>query len=143
MYIWKFLVFILLKPSLKGFEHYLASMWNACSCAVVWTFFGTAFLFDWNENWPFPILWPLLNFPNWLAYPKPLFMVELFPIIQVFRVWRKNVERLYHTLSLNSWFIFAKLLLVPGGSLINSSTMLNKLSEFWKTVSAKEYLGAQ
>ena len=26
MYIWKFLVHILLKPSLKDFEHYLASM---------------------------------------------------------------------------------------------------------------------
>ena len=27
--IWKFLVHILLKPSLKNFDHYLASMWNA------------------------------------------------------------------------------------------------------------------
>ena len=24
-------------------------------------FFGTAFLWDWNENWPFPVLWPLLS----------------------------------------------------------------------------------
>ena len=29
-------------------------MWDECNCAVVWTFFGTAFLWDWNENWPFP-----------------------------------------------------------------------------------------
>ena len=36
--------------------------------AVVWAFFGTAFLWDWNENWPFPVLWPLLSFPNLLAY---------------------------------------------------------------------------
>ena len=28
LYIWKFLVHILLKPSLKDTEHYLASMWN-------------------------------------------------------------------------------------------------------------------
>ena len=35
--------------------------------AVVWTFFGIAFLWDWNENWPFPVLWPLLSFPNLLA----------------------------------------------------------------------------
>jgi len=28
---------------LKDFEHYLANMWNECSCAVVWTFFGIAF----------------------------------------------------------------------------------------------------
>ena len=56
------------KSSLKDFEHYLASMWNECSCAVVWTFFGFAVLWDWNENWPFPVLWPLLSFPNVLAY---------------------------------------------------------------------------
>ena len=29
---------------------------------------GIAFLWDWNENWPFPVLWPLLSFPNLLAY---------------------------------------------------------------------------
>ena len=50
--IWKFLVYILLKPSLENFEHYFASVWDECNCAVVWTFFGIAFLWDWNENWP-------------------------------------------------------------------------------------------
>ena len=49
------------KPSLKDFEQYLVSMWNECKCAVVWTLFGTAFLWDWNENWPFPVLWPVLS----------------------------------------------------------------------------------
>ena len=39
-----------------------------CNCAVVWTFFVIAFLWDWNENWPSPVLWTLLNFPNLLAY---------------------------------------------------------------------------
>ena len=68
LYIWKFSVHILLKPSLKDFEYYLASMWNECSCAVVWTFFGIALLWHWNENWPFPVLWPLLSFPYLLAY---------------------------------------------------------------------------
>ena len=47
---WKFLVHELLKPSLENFEHYLASVWNECNCVVVWTFFGIAFLWDWNEN---------------------------------------------------------------------------------------------
>ena len=50
----KFSVYVLLKPILKDFEHYLDSMWNECNCAVVWAFFGIAFLWDWNENWPFP-----------------------------------------------------------------------------------------
>ena len=67
LYIWKFSVHVLLKPSWKDFEHYLASMWNECS-KVIWTSFGIAFLWDWNEDWPFPVLWPLLSFPNLLAY---------------------------------------------------------------------------
>ena len=50
------------------FEHYLASMWNECSCTVVWTFFGIALLWDCNENWPFPALWSLLSFPNLLRH---------------------------------------------------------------------------
>ena len=68
LYIWKFLVHILLKSSLKDFEHYLALMWNECNCMIIWTFFGLALLWDWNENWPFPVLWPPLHFPNLLAY---------------------------------------------------------------------------
>ena len=64
----QFSVHILLKPSLENFEHYFASMWDECNRAVVWAFFGIAFLWDWNENWPFPVLWPLLSFPNLLAY---------------------------------------------------------------------------
>ena len=66
--IWKFMVYVLLKPGLENFEHYFASVWDECNCVVVWAFFGIASLWDWNENWPFPALWPLLNFPNLLAY---------------------------------------------------------------------------
>ena len=66
--IWKFLVHILLKPHWENFEHYIASVWGECNCVVVWTFFGIAFLRDWNENWSFPVLWPLLSFPNLLEY---------------------------------------------------------------------------
>ena len=66
--IWKILVPVLLKPSLENFEHYFASVWDECNCVVVWKFFGIPFLWDWNENWPFPVLWPLLSFPYVLAY---------------------------------------------------------------------------
>ena len=45
-----------------------AIVWDEGNCAVVWAFFGIAFLWDWNENWPFPVLWPLLSFPNLLTY---------------------------------------------------------------------------
>ena len=61
--IWKFSFHLLLKPGLENFEHYFASVWYEYNCAVVWTFFGIAFLWDWDENWPFPVLWPLLSFP--------------------------------------------------------------------------------
>ena len=64
----KFIVHVLLKPDLENLEHYFASMWDECNCVVFWTFYDIAFLRDWNENWPFVILWPLLSFPDLLAY---------------------------------------------------------------------------
>ena len=60
--IWKFTVHILSRPGLENFEHYFTSVWDEYNCAVVQAFFGIAFLWDWNELWPFPVLWPLLSF---------------------------------------------------------------------------------
>ena len=62
--IWKFTVHVLLMPQLENFHHCFATatMWNECNCAVAWTVFGIFFLWDWNENWPFPALWLLLSF---------------------------------------------------------------------------------
>ena len=62
---------------LEDFEHDLASMWNECNCAVVWTFFGTAPL-------GFSVLWPLLTFPNFLAH-----WVQHFKSI-AFRMWNSS-----------------------------------------------------
>ena len=64
--IWKFLVHVLLKPHSENFEHYSASMWDECNCAVIWTFFFIALVWYWNENdifqfcghcWVFQICW--------------------------------------------------------------------------------------
>ena len=63
-----FMVHVLLKPGLENFEHYFTSVWDECNCAVVWAFLDIALLWDWNENWPFPVLWPLLSYPNLLTY---------------------------------------------------------------------------
>ena len=79
--IWKFMVHILLKPGLENFEHYFARVWDKCNCAWVWTFFGIAFLWGWDENWPFPVLWPLLSFPNLLPY------------------WVQHLHSIFHTAS--------------------------------------------
>ena len=61
--IWKFSVHVLLNTGLENFEHYFVSMWDERNYAIVWTLFGIAFLWDWNENWHFPLQWPLLTFP--------------------------------------------------------------------------------
>ena len=61
--IWKFMVHVLLKPGLENFELYFTSVWDECNCAVVGAFFGVAFLWDWNENWPFPGQIRKLTFP--------------------------------------------------------------------------------
>ena len=84
--IWKFMVHVLLKPGLENFEHYFTSMWIECNCAVVWAFFGIVFLWDWNKNWPFPVLWPLLSFPNLLAY-----WVQHYPASS-FRIWNSSTR---------------------------------------------------
>ena len=61
----KFSVHVLLKPSLKNFEHYLASVWNKRNFMVLWTFFGIAFfVLEWKlifsscgNFWVFQICW--------------------------------------------------------------------------------------
>ena len=63
---WKFSVYVLSKPSLENFEHYFDSEWNEYNCAIVWTFFGIAFLWvvmkaDFLQScghcWVFQICW--------------------------------------------------------------------------------------
>ena len=53
--IWKFTAHVLLKPGLENFEHFFTRVCDECNCVVVWAFFDFAFLWDWNENWPFPL----------------------------------------------------------------------------------------
>ena len=58
---WRCSVHILLKHTLNDFKHNLASTWNDHNWTVVWTFFAIALLWDWSENWLFPVL---LSFPK-------------------------------------------------------------------------------
>ena len=44
--IWKFLVRIILKPSMQDFKHDLTSMGDECNCPMISTFFGTTLLGD-------------------------------------------------------------------------------------------------
>ena len=75
--IWKFTVHVLRKPGLEKFEHYFTSVWDECNCVLVWPFFGIAFLWDWNENWPFLVLWP--NFANkvlWINFANKVLWIN-------------------------------------------------------------------
>ena len=78
--IWKFSVHTLLKYSLKNFEHYLATLWNEYNCAIAGAFLGVARLWDWKENWPFPVLWPLLSFSVLLAHVVHVALWQLHPL---------------------------------------------------------------
>ena len=67
LYIWKFSVQVLLKPSLENFEHYFGCMWNECNCSVVehslaLPFFGIRMKTDFSH----PVV--TASFPNLLAY---------------------------------------------------------------------------
>ena len=83
--IWKFTVHVLLKPGFENFEHYFTRVWDEWNSAAVWAFFGIFFLWNWNEDWPFPVLWPLLSFPNLLTY-----WVQRFFTASSFRIWNSS-----------------------------------------------------
>ena len=79
-------VHVLLKPGLENFEHYFASVWDEYNCAVVWSFFGIAFLWYWNENWSFPVLWLLLSFQMYWHIKCSTFTASSF------RIWNSSDE---------------------------------------------------
>ena len=81
----EFTVYVLLKPGLENFEQYFSIVWGECNCAAIWALFGIAFLWDWSKNWPFPVLWPLLSFPNLLAYEGGTFTASSF------RIWNNSM----------------------------------------------------
>ena len=66
--IWKFLVHIMLRPSMQDFKHDLTSMGDESTCLMVSTFFSTTLLGNWDEVSPFPVLWPMLDLPDLLTY---------------------------------------------------------------------------
>ena len=94
LYIWKFSVHVLLKPGLKDFEIFLASMYNECNCAVVWGFFGIGLLWDWNENWLFLILGPLWVFQICWHIEWSIFTASSF------RIWNSSAGVLSSLLAL-------------------------------------------
>ena len=48
--IWKFLVYIILKPSMQDFKHDFISIGDECDCPMVSIFFSTTLLGNWDED---------------------------------------------------------------------------------------------
>ena len=132
--IWKFSVHILLMPCLENFEPYFCSMWNECNCALVSSFFGIVFLWEWNENWPFPVLghywglqiswhtvcstWATSSFRTWnsstgiLSPPLALFIVIL-PMAHLTSDSRMSVSSWVITRSWLYWSLWSFLYISP------------------------------
>ena len=100
LYIWNFLIQVLLKPSVKDFEHNHTSMGNEHNCLVVWTFFSTALLWDWDEDWPLPVLasWSILM-NSLLIASKELSWCQC-------QSERKSFYLLYGETWLGKWYLF-------------------------------------
>ena len=51
--IWKFLLHVMLKPSMQDFKHDVTTTGDECKCPKVWTFFSTALVFTsyFTEIW--------------------------------------------------------------------------------------------
>ena len=67
-YIWKFLVGIMLKPSMQDFKHDPTTMGDVCNCPMVSTYLSTSLLGNLEEAGPFLVLWPLLSFPTQIGW---------------------------------------------------------------------------
>ena len=88
--IWKFLVHILLKPGLENFQHYFASMWDECNCAVVCA-----------KNVQ-SILWLSLGLEWKLAFPRPVATALLSKFSGILTseasgIWLQNFHRTWET----------------------------------------------
>ena len=116
--IWKFMVHVLLKLGLENFEHYFTSVWDECNCAVVWAFFGIAFLWDWNENWRFPVLYILAYILS--VYLSIYLCISIIFCFLCFEGWWK-VYRNWLLYWLGRLFISIKSLSFPLKYILNSS----------------------
>ena len=76
----------LLKPGMENLEHYFASAWYECNCVVVWTFFGMPFFATGMKTDLFPVLWPLLSFPNYWHIECSTFTASSS------RIWNSSTE---------------------------------------------------
>ena len=125
--IWSLVPLPFLKPAWTSGSSWFTYCWwrilsitlLACEMsAVVWWFEHSLALpfLDWNENWSFPVLWPMLNFPNLLAilnYPCPPAPESLFygPKVNILILRFLRVCVINFTMEINN-FLFRILTLI-------------------------------
>ena len=107
--IWNFTVHILLKPGFYNFELYFASVWDECNCAVVWAFFGIAFLWDGMKTDLFQSCGHCWVFPKWWHIECSTFTASSF------RIWNSSTGILSPLLALfEGMFLKPTWLCIPG-----------------------------
>ena len=99
--IWSLVLLLFLNPTWTTESSWFMYLWSLAwrilrvcllRCArwvQLWgslSIFGIAFLWDWNENWPFLVGLPLLSFPNLLAY-----WMQHFDSI-IFLIWHSSTR---------------------------------------------------
>ena len=117
----EFSVHIMLKPSLKDFEHKLTSMGDEFYCSVVSTFFSTALLGNWDEynvleiivpeqeNQPSTAVlwWQLWMWKTWANRDK--IIVKTLIYVNFMYLYTKNIYPSFlnkHILKLSFYFEF-------------------------------------
>ena len=101
--VWSLVPLLFLNPVCISEHSLFTYCWNlawrilsttllACGISAIvryWTFFGIVLLWDWNENWPFPALWPLPSF-------QICWHIECSTLAAAsFRIWNSS-EEFYH-----------------------------------------------
>ena len=81
-YIWKFLVQVLLKPSLKDFEHNLASLWDERNHMVI----EHSLALSWGLEWKLTFLspWTIAEFSKFAG-------IMSNTLSSTFRIWKSSV----------------------------------------------------
>ena len=96
--IWKFMVHVMLQCSMQDFEYNLATMGDECNWPVVWTFFSTTLLGNWDEDWPFPVATAISKFPVQICWH-----IECSTLIaSSFRIWNSSAGLSSPTLGLST-----------------------------------------
>ena len=76
---------------LGDFEHYFPSVWDQCSCAEVWAFFGIALLWDWNFVLYFEVIKIYLKF----YFSLPFYVIDISLVFFRYNIYSEVSQSMY------------------------------------------------